>query len=794
MKVLSLFDGIACGRVALERIGVKVDRYVAFEIEDSAIKIAKANYPDIEECGDVFKADYTQYRGFDLLIGGSPCFTKGHLVLTKDGYKPIEEIKVGDMVYTHNDRYKPVTAIGHKQSDDVYRISSQGTDDFEVTGNHPFYISQMKREWNNERRCSERHFSDPAWVEAKDLSKGDFMASPCIVTEENPLNLTEEDCWLLGRYLADGHIRNDKRKNRNNSYHYAVVYSIGSKKVDEFLNHVKSYHITHYPHSKSVERCLICSQKWVELILNLNLGRCCYEKQVPTVLLNLPKNLCVALAEGYMSGDGHKDRQWDAFHACTVSKKLAYSMALLIQKAYGVNCGVKKIASRGSKGIIEGREVNLNQQWGLHFNKVMKPQSVAHVDGTKVYTPFRGKVKIESATVYNISVADDESYICNNRVVHNCTNWSIAKAGHGRETTNSGVGWELFQQYMRALKESGVKYYLYENNASMSKEIRKAISDAFGHEPLEINSDLVSAQTRKRLYWTNIPEASVPKATGIKLSSIIESGFVDREKSLCVPRRYAGFQGSQSYLCRRYFGKSMGQAVFEATGNATTRQAKFTAFKDLYKRNDRFTDEEGALTGCIIRPMTIKECERLQTLPDGYTEKSGCNRSECIEAIGNGWTVDVICHLMQGLKNWKELHTPYESTNPDQCEIKFPELTPEPGFVYWNSDMTIKTELTQEDVDKLPKKCYVCGKSLEHTPILNAVLCEKIPADDDGNDEELRPICMDCEMDRRADHTLKQLRHVISVDTVPELLHWIHENVARLEKSPLWNNGKRIKD
>lgn len=447
MKVLSLFDGIACGRVALERIGVKVDRYVAFEIEDSAIKIAKANYPDIEECGDVFKADYTQYRGFDLLIGGSPC-----------------------------------------------------------------------------------------------------------------------------------------------------------------------------------------------------------------------------------------------------------------------------------------------------------------------------------------------------------TNWSIAKAGHGRETTNSGVGWELFQQYIRAWKESGVKYYLYENNASMSKDIRKAISDAFGHEPLEINSDLVSAQTRKRLYWTNIPEASVPKATGIKLSSIIESGFVNREKSLCVPRRYAGFQGSQSYLCRRYFGKSMGQAVFEASGNAKTRQDKFTAFKDLYKRNDRFTDEEGALTGCVIRPMTIKECERLQTLPDGYTEKSGCNRSDCIEAIGNGWTVDVICHLMQGLKNWKELHTPSESTNPDQCEIQFPELTPEPGFVYWNSDMTIHAELTQDGVDKLPKKCYICGKSLEHTPILNAVLCEKIPADDDGNDEELRPICLDCEMDRRADYTLKQLRHVISVDTVPDLLQWIHENVARLEKSPLWNKGKRIKD
>lgn len=113
-----------------------------------------------------------------------------------------------------------------------------------------------------------------------------------------------------------------------------------------------------------------------------------------------------------------------------------------------------------------------------------------------------------------------------------CTWWSISKAGHGRETTSSGLGWDLFQQYIRAWKESGVKYYLYENNASMSKEIRMAISDAFGHEPLEINSALVSAQTRKRLYWTNIPDACVPEDRGITLSSIIESGFVDRAKSL----------------------------------------------------------------------------------------------------------------------------------------------------------------------------------------------------------------------------------------------------------------------
>lgn len=73
MKVLSLFDGISCGMVALERENIPVERYVAYEIDPYAIKISKKNYPQIEHCGDVTKADFTQYKYFDLLIGGSPC-------------------------------------------------------------------------------------------------------------------------------------------------------------------------------------------------------------------------------------------------------------------------------------------------------------------------------------------------------------------------------------------------------------------------------------------------------------------------------------------------------------------------------------------------------------------------------------------------------------------------------------------------------------------------------------------------------------------------------------------------
>lgn len=73
MKVLSLFDGISCGRLALKRAGIPVERYVAYEINENAIKVSKKNWDDIEYCGDVTKADFSQYKGFDAVIGGSPC-------------------------------------------------------------------------------------------------------------------------------------------------------------------------------------------------------------------------------------------------------------------------------------------------------------------------------------------------------------------------------------------------------------------------------------------------------------------------------------------------------------------------------------------------------------------------------------------------------------------------------------------------------------------------------------------------------------------------------------------------
>jgi site-specific DNA-cytosine methylase len=217
-----------------------------------------------------------------------------------------------------------------------------------------------------------------------------------------------------------------------------------------------------------------------------------------------------------------------------------------------------------------------------------------------------------------------------------CTYWSVAQKADRRETTSEGFGWELFKQYVRAKDESGCKYFLYENNYSMSDAIKNEITKHLGVEPIMIDSSLLSAQMRKRYYWTNIPNVTVPHDKGILLSDIIESGKVDRNKSLCLARRYAGFCGVQSYLCRRYFGKSFGQAVIEG---------EIEEIKQKWQADPYFESTEKN-----IRQMTVKECERLQTLPDDYTNVDGVSTKMRYESIGNGWTVDVIAHILTFLK------------------------------------------------------------------------------------------------------------------------------------------------
>lgn len=194
----------------------------------------------------------------------------------------------------------------------------------------------------------------------------------------------------------------------------------------------------------------------------------------------------------------------------------------------------------------------------------------------------------------------------------------------------------LFFEYVRileALKKTNPEIKFLLENVKMKQEFLDVITNFLGVEPKFINSSLVSAQLRQRYYWANW-SFEKPEDKNIKLKDIIKSGFVNRDKSLTIVARYIGVKGSQNYMRRRYFGKSLGQVVFEKND--------IEEHKKLFKKEPYGDDESLGL----IRPLSVNEIEILQNLPENYTK--GINEMEAYKMLGNGWTVDVIAHILKG--------------------------------------------------------------------------------------------------------------------------------------------------
>jgi DNA (cytosine-5)-methyltransferase 3A len=214
-----------------------------------------------------------------------------------------------------------------------------------------------------------------------------------------------------------------------------------------------------------------------------------------------------------------------------------------------------------------------------------------------------------------------------------CTYWSNARAkGTGRELTPDGVGGKLFMEYVRALKEAKPKFFIYENNNSMAKEIKYFISRELGVEPILINSELVSGQIRRRLYWTNIPNVTQPKDKGINLIDCLDKYVDDKyylgEKMI----KYAMSSGTKSFYVKPEINTKKARPLT----TAPNKRAGTTTYI-----SDDFVNGGDSKR---IRRLTPVEYERLQTLPENYTQ--GISDAQRYKTVGNGWTVDVISHIL----------------------------------------------------------------------------------------------------------------------------------------------------
>jgi DNA (cytosine-5)-methyltransferase 3A len=221
-----------------------------------------------------------------------------------------------------------------------------------------------------------------------------------------------------------------------------------------------------------------------------------------------------------------------------------------------------------------------------------------------------------------------------------CTYWSIAKAGGNRETTSSGIGFDLFMQYVRALKEAKPKYFFYENNESMSDEIKDEITKQLGVEPIMIDSADFSAQIRKRYYWTNIPVLLDYTPKELVIEDIV---FDDTYQNKTF----------EKYAETQIISKDGKSVKWDSSGKGYYSQQNRARLKCMKMNTVTARGRDKCniwLGGTSYRLMHPVEAERLQTLPDNYTSvlKSDAKR---ISTIGNGWTVDVIAHIFTQLKS-----------------------------------------------------------------------------------------------------------------------------------------------
>lgn len=220
-----------------------------------------------------------------------------------------------------------------------------------------------------------------------------------------------------------------------------------------------------------------------------------------------------------------------------------------------------------------------------------------------------------------------------------CTFWSISKSN--REITKEGMGYKLFHEYSKVIDILKPKYFLYENNFSIHENIQKIIAEELGVDLVCINSALLSAQKRLRLYGTNIPFDKNIADRQLCVEDILQDVQIDEglnnlvnftkdnptekvNKLYRIGTIGKGGQGERVYSIR---GKCC-----NLTANGGGRGAKTGLYQDKYGN---------------IRKLTPVEAERAQTLPDNYT--SILSKGKRYKGIGNGWTVDIIAHILSGI-------------------------------------------------------------------------------------------------------------------------------------------------
>ncbi len=418
----SVCSGIEAASIAWEPLGMRPAWFA--EIEPFPSAVLAYHWPHVANLGDMTKLAQKVQAGEieapDVLVGGTPCFTAGHMVLCKNGYKPIEDVCPGDYVVSHLGRLQQVKRVGSKIANTGLLNAVGQPLGIRTTNDHPFLAVRWKAQntRKNGTYFKRELLSEPEWRAACDMPGYQWcaltnfnIASPDICSRF----LSEEQAmYLAGAYVGDGYIRRWRGKSKK-----AVVFGINCQKLRKFHCRIPENIFSVASEIRGSIKVTLndtCYANW----LNEHFGELSHAKRIPAWVMSHP--LRHVFLQGYLDTDGTPSGK-AGFRINSVSPALAWGVAELSQTC-GYVSSVSFIEVEPKK-VIEDREVNQRNYYQVTIcpQKLSRKSRLAHGMLLRTVKEFKS---VGLDTVYNIEVEGDHSYILNGAVVHNCQAFSIA--------------------------------------------------------------------------------------------------------------------------------------------------------------------------------------------------------------------------------------------------------------------------------------------------------------------------------------------------------------------------------
>lgn len=338
------------------------------------------------------------------------CLARGSLVLTRGGYKPIQEVSAGEEVLTHMGRWRRVLAVENTGTRPAVTVKAHGVPGLVLTPDHKLWV----RKGNRVRASEGARAVNPRWLSASETA-GAYVNLK-LPPAEMPSVTDETYWWAVGRWLADGHI--DKRG--------CAVVSVGPAKWDDFTARIGRFG-GNTPYKGTALQVALRDPGY-ELRRTLKAcGHGAAGKHLPPEAFTLPAEQARALLEGYLSGDGHFAPGRDRWMATSVSRELLMGIAVLVQRVYGAIAAVNP-GKPARACVIEGRTVKAKQEWILSFDAPRpRRRSKPFVLEDGAWKKVRSVEEAGEVETWNLRVEEDESYTAEGCIVKNCPmQWDIA--------------------------------------------------------------------------------------------------------------------------------------------------------------------------------------------------------------------------------------------------------------------------------------------------------------------------------------------------------------------------------